>query len=390
MKYVFPHIETLQDVLPIIQDRKEFILVDKQDYKIVNYVLAGLETFPQVTNRETAILRECRGLVFDKKDRLIARRLHKFFNVGERDETQSHMVDISQQHRILEKLDGSMITPLPIGDLVRFGTKMGITDTAMNAEEFIAKNMNILDFSKWLLKLGFTPIFEWCSRKNRIVIDYPEDRLVLLAVRNTVTGEYEPYEKLQEWRDIFGLDIVNMKEGSIASMESFIQDSRGLENAEGWVIRFEDGHMLKIKGDWYVKVHKTKDMIGTEKNVIDLIVNEKLDDVKQLLQQEDNRRLSKFETQFWHEFNQNNARLQDVYEKLQTVTKGDKKTFAVEYASNFDPVTRSMFFALWNKPGVDLRQIMLATIARNTGTQTRIDQVRVLWNGVKWDNTTQG
>jgi hypothetical protein len=35
-----------------------------------------------------------------------------------------------------------------------------------------------------------TPIFEWCSRNQRIVVDYPEDMLVLTAVRDNIEGVY--------------------------------------------------------------------------------------------------------------------------------------------------------------------------------------------------------
>ena len=34
---------------------------------------------------------------------------------------------------------------------------------------------------------GFTPLFEWCSRRSKIVVDYPEDQLVLTGL---VTADF--------------------------------------------------------------------------------------------------------------------------------------------------------------------------------------------------------
>lgn len=51
--------------------------------------------------------RECRGLIFcAETHKVISRRLHKFFNIGELPETQAELIDITRPHIILEKMDG--------------------------------------------------------------------------------------------------------------------------------------------------------------------------------------------------------------------------------------------------------------------------------------------
>lgn len=87
----------------------------------------------------------------------------------------------------------SMITPIPVDGNIRWGTKMGVTDVALGAEEFVAKNPQYQELAKWCIQNKKTPIFEWVSRKQRIVIDYEEDNLILIAIRDNVTGEYMPY-----------------------------------------------------------------------------------------------------------------------------------------------------------------------------------------------------
>ena len=192
MNYEFPTIRTIDDVLPHISGRSEFIIAERPYGKIINYVVAMADTFDMAGPEDlgAAIRRECRGLKFYPDGTIAARAFHKFFNMGEREETQPHRIDFSRDHTIMTKLDGSMIHPMKVGDRIRWMSKMGITDVALQAEEFIFINTKYLSFASWCIENQLTPIFEWCSRKQKIVIDYPEDSLTLLAVRHNITGEY--------------------------------------------------------------------------------------------------------------------------------------------------------------------------------------------------------
>lgn len=396
MRYEFPLIQHLDDVRPAIAGRDEFIIAEREWGYVVNYMVAMADTFPEVktaggsakmreeATRHKAIRRECRGLLFDKTGKIMARRLHKFFNINERDETQFHAIDFNQPHVILEKLDGSMITPVVTDAGLRWGTKMGITEVSMGAEEFVAHNPHYAKFAADLIGRGLTPIFEWCSRKQRIVVDYPEDRLVLIAVRNTVTGEYMSYEALETFAEMLDIDVVKSYEGNAANMENLMAETKDAEGIEGWIIRFDDGHMLKIKGEWYLRIHKTKDNLTFEKNVVDLLVNDKMDDAKAFMMDEDRHRVEKFEQEFWHGFN-NCAHVTAI--QLDTVRKhfgGDRKRFAIEHANMLQPIIRSVMFACWDSEK-SVRDELLNTVRKNTGTQTKIDSVRFLWGGHKWN-----
>jgi hypothetical protein len=52
---------------------------------------------------------------------------------------------------------------------------------------------------------------------------------------------------------------------SSENIQEYVNRSRLDENREGDIIRFEDGHMVKCKNDWYVRIHKTKDIIQKSK-----------------------------------------------------------------------------------------------------------------------------
>lgn len=385
MDYQFPRIEHLNDVLPAIEGRDEFIVAQREWGTVVNYLVNMSDTFPEVDSPEMALRRECRGLLFYPDGRIMSRRLHKFFNVNERDETAAHKVDLSKPHVILEKLDGSMITPVVTFAGLRWGTKMGITDVSMQAEEFVARNPKYDHFARSFVTQECTPIFEWCSRKQRIVIDYPEDRLVLIAIRMNVSGEYLDYKDMVFVANEFGIDVVRAYAGTTANMEHLIEETRVTEGMEGWIIRFDDGQMLKVKGEWYLRIHKTKDGLSLEKNLIDLLINEKLDDVKPFMLDEDRQRVEIFENTFWTGINET----VELYERFfaERVLAGnlDRKRFALELMPQVmkeDPFIKDMVFGQFS--GKNVRDMVLDTVRRNVGTQTKVDYVRPLWRGARW------
>ena len=137
MNYKFPDINHIDDVVPHIEDRPEFKVMVKDWYTVINYMVAFEDTFSLIRERShhnMKMRRECRGLIFDTKTgQLISRPYHKFFNAGERDETQLSKINLYEPHVVLEKLDGSMIRPIPTKEGFRLATKAGITDVTMNA-----------------------------------------------------------------------------------------------------------------------------------------------------------------------------------------------------------------------------------------------------------------
>lgn len=193
MHYQFPVIRHISDVLPHIEGREEFVVAERDFGTVINYVVATANTFDMNGPDDLggAIRRECRGLKFFPNGEIGARPFHKFFNVGEREETQPHEIVMSQSHTIMEKLDGSMIHPMMVNGYIRWMTKMGITEVSMQAEEFIVKNTKYKNFSAWCINEGLTPIFEWTSPFNQIVLPYEKENLTLLAVRDNITGEYK-------------------------------------------------------------------------------------------------------------------------------------------------------------------------------------------------------
>ena len=380
--YNFPTIHHIHDIKWAIEDCDEIIIAERDEYDVVNYIVQTDTTFPDVTGSvedmvKASIRRECRGLIFDKNGVLISRPLQKFFNAGEREETRIENIDFSKPHKILEKLDGSLVRPIRIGDNWRLGTKMGITDVAMQAEEFIADKPNYKKFFEFCENFGggFTPIFEWCSRKQRIVIDYPIDELVLIAVRDNYSGEYLVYEMLEKISRDFDLGIVRQFPGTMRSMQELIDHTRGQEGIEGYVVRFDDGMMVKIKGDWYVQIHKAKEKIGREKNLIAMLLDNNVDDVKPFLLKEDLVRLDKFEHEFFAGIHNTVYELVGAYNEHHRINRRDfALTIQEQLPSNWLPIMFKMY------DGVNCLEALIDTIRKNLSTQKKIDSVRWIFN----------
>jgi len=377
MNYEFPKIAHIDDVLPAIKDVPEFNIMEKEGYTVINYMVAGTETFPPITSKEDAIRRECRGIIFDQNGNIMARRYHKFFNIGEREETLPGKIDFSKPHVILEKLDGSMITPMIMDGVVRWGTKAGLTDVSAQVEEFLKNDVSdYTGFVRQIISKGYTPIFEWCSRKQRIVIDYPKDQLVLTAIRDTIHGEYVNYETMKWFVSDWDIPVVEkVFDSKVENIEEFIEKVRNSKVGEGCVIRFDDGHMLKLKTDYYIAIHKAKDALSSERKMVEVLFQGGLDDLKAVLNPEDRLQIEIYESAFWRTFNENLDLLRILENKFVGM---DRKTFALEFAPAFHPLIRAMIFNLMDGKKT-APEILLATYIKNITNNKKFADLKHLF-----------
>lgn len=387
MNYQFPDINHIDDVIPHIEDWQEFRVMEKGWYTVINYMVAFDETFSLVRSRShynMRMRRECRGLIFDTETgQLLSRPYHKFFNVGERDETDINKINLYEPHVVLEKLDGSMIRPIPTKEGFRLATKAGVTDVAMNAEVFIADKLEYRKFILDMISCGMTPIFEWVSRKNRIVVDYPEDNLILTAIRWNGDGSYVPYHEMVEYQTDFNIPVVKAIAGDETNLQKVVDHIRKWDDGEGVVIRFDSGHMCKIKCDDYVLRHKSKEQINQEKNVLQIILEDAVDDVLPLLTQEDANRLKAFQTAFWASVEDLASEMADLYNGGNQMYP-DRKDFATKFVQKMVlPIHAPIMYTM--KGGKGSRATIVDMISKSLTNQNKIDDNRWLWGHLKWN-----
>ncbi len=269
----FAQINHIDDLKDLMKDHPEFGIVKQQNgYQVVSYFIAGDESF------DSMIARECRGITFDRDGKIVCRPLHKFFNVGERQETQINILPWDKVVRVMDKRDGSMINTCIVDGKVLVKTKRSFTsDVAIVAQKWFDAHPEYLEFAEDAFILGFTPTFEYTSPSNRIVLSYQQEEMTLLHVRNMVTGEYMSQFQLETLCDLYGMTLVDSF--TVQNISEFLSKAKDTSGIEGWVIQFEDGEMVKLKTEEYLKHHRTITFVR-ERDIAEMVLDEMIDDVK--------------------------------------------------------------------------------------------------------------
>lgn len=358
-------INHIDEVMPHINDRTDFIVAHRDGYSVIDYVYSLADSF------DDPMRLECRGIKFASDGSTLARPLHKFFNIGERPDTQANLLDFSQPHSVMEKMDGSMIHPAVVNGQVVFMTRMGHTDVAKKAERHLTPELR--DICAGLLMGGATPIFEFTAPDNRIVVRYEESALTLLAVRNTVGGEYWPRSLLEGT----GLRVVPVH-GTGETGAEFTAYARAVLGFEGFVVRFDNGLWVKAKGDDYVLKHKAKDSILQEKNILQLVLSGGLDDVLPLLDESDAD-----DARSYRESIENGIRstAQELSRFVAANQNVPQKEFALDHVKKLPKLLQPLAFTV--RKGVDGNEAVRAYIIANATSQTRVDECRDL-HGARW------
>ena len=402
MTYEFPYITNISDVLPAIEGRDEFVVADKGDYTIIQYSVVMSDTFPDVETdfdefsssvdpNIAKIRRECRGIIFDSVTGDIIRRpFFKFFNINEREETQLHNLDFSKEHWVDTKLDGSMIAVFAHEGKLVWGTKMVAPDFHDMIEKFVeSSDIDYVGFCWTLINDGYTPIFEWMHPQKRIVIDYgKEPVLTLLAVRHMVTGVFADINNpvIAE----FNIPVVE-QHSKVTDPKAFMEYVHDLKNAEGFVIRWDNGHRVKIKAHEYLQIHKAKEAILQDRNIVECILDEKLDDIKAHLPAEDRDRLTQFESTINFDIAR---RVRLIGMKLEYLRERgiDRKTFAIDptHSVGVDAFMRPIIFKNFDNDiisGLRIVEDVRSTIRNNLTKTVKYEAIRDAWfPGVKYND----
>ena len=317
---------------------------------------------PEHLVRNYLLRRDLRGIKFSlKTGNIICRPWHKFFNVGEREETFFNKIDMSQPHELYDKLDGSMISSLVADDgNLYYTSKKGVTAICGPVHEYVRlSNYDYNGFCLELINKGFTPIFEWCSRKQRIVLDYPVDKLIVTSVRSMQGGYYLKLEEISDIANHFNVPYAKPENINITNIKELCDYTEKLIGLEGFVLRIGDDR-FKIKAEEYRRIHKTLEGIVFEKDIISLICNNTLDDVIPHLSLDIASIVKSYEEKVIKNIVEESKNLinmtLDVYGRFP-----NKKDFAL-YIANFPSEKKPFMFHIYE-------------IIKNNNTHTIIDDV---------------
>ena len=131
---------------------------------------------------------------------------------------------------------------------------------------------------------------------------------------------------------------------------------------EGIVVRFQSGHMVKVKTKDYVERHNLLDDIRFDHKIIGLVLAEKIDDKLPMLDEADVARVNRVTDNFWNEFELKLKFLQALCDIAGHEFGMDRKRIALEM--QVEKENKSFIFGVAN--GRNLREELLKKVIAST------------------------
>ena len=236
-------------------------------------------------------VRNFRGTVFDlKTKKLLAIPYFKFFSINQNNWSSYNMVKNWKIDKIYEKIDGSLVYFYIIDNKLVCRTKRSCNNSQTNiAYNIVNNNKKLKDWIYFVIQeLNCTPMFELISPRNKIIVNYTNEDLIFLSIRN------------MESYDIIYPEIKHITSGEL-SKEFFIspeittiypiknnynniyeilkENENYVDNselAEGYVVLFTNGELVKFKNKQYVELTKYKKYLTNDSKIAQLYFNKSL------------------------------------------------------------------------------------------------------------------
>lgn len=211
---------------------------------VYNYT-AGAQGLP--IKDWTPALCDCRGLILDAQGEVVGRPFKKFWNY----EQVLDQIPSDLPFTVWEKLDGSLgIVCNYRGNLVVATRGSFESDQAKFATKWLAEQL-----PGWVPLEGLTYLAEIIYPENRIVVDYGDvHALKLLAVMDADGTESLATFYAEKWDKAQAYTAPK----HIAELFNGVRD-----NAEGYVVRWDNGFRSKVKFEEYCRLHRLITQVST-------------------------------------------------------------------------------------------------------------------------------
>ncbi|WP_010245611.1 T4 RnlA family RNA ligase [Acetivibrio cellulolyticus] len=304
------------------------------DFIIIRYGMD--EMHESMWTDSESIFRECRSVVIDvANEQLVLAPFRKFFNLNEVEENKFESVQNEIKNaksvEITDKLDGSMQSARYYnGDIFLSGSMAldrnsswrlsdGYSKLTQNHKDMIVENPE------------YTFIFEYISVKDAHVVFYsPEDEgMYLIGMRNVFTGKQLAYKDVKSFAEKYDVPMTKIEN---KDFEDIIKDAKRFKSTEkeGWVLNI-DGHMIKLKCDDYVQLHRVLNRFSSVNTIIKNIADGTFDDLISKVPENYLGRINQVAKLIYEYMKNTNKNIEDYYIKA---PKQDRKEYMVWVTNN--------------------------------------------------------
>lgn len=237
----------------IIKPYVEKGLVEAKRHSSLPLTIYNYSRECQFSQAWDAVTLQCRGIIIDDSDVIVARAFDKFFNYEEvRDSGEIPLHD--EYVYFQEKMDGSLGILFYYADDWHMATKGSFeSDQAKTGLSILNAKYDLSKFHKTL-----TYICEIIYPENRIVVDYGEEKIMFLSA--SAEGRELSWSTAKAMFHSSGIleeDIVPTIMESISHSVFKSYKDRNDIGKEGFVLRFHpSNYRMKIKFEEYVRLHR--------------------------------------------------------------------------------------------------------------------------------------
>ncbi len=194
-----------------------------------------------------------RGLFIGKNDEIYARSYDKFFNIGERSETESHNLakNLWFPIKIFKKYNGFLGIVGLKDDEVLYLSK---SSNSSIFAELVKKHLQKYEEKLLpILKEWYSFIFEICDKTDEHIVEENERPILLDIVKNSYEYEKLDYSYIENfsknsWLECKKLEcIVNNEQ----ELQEFLQNAKSVKH-EGFILEWATGFMTKTKSLHYL------------------------------------------------------------------------------------------------------------------------------------------
>jgi len=247
--------------------------------------------YDQIESPKThPIVRDCRALTLEKDTwKVIGRSFRRFFNWGELQDEMTQF-DFSD-FKVDSKEDGSLIVGFFYDDKWHFNTRASFGYSTLQFTNFTwhdvicqAVNKKSLDEVGDGLNPEWSYVFELVSPYNKVVRQYKEPAMYLLAAFHNESGREMTISELNEVAEKMGCNTP--QQFCFSSIEEIISYLNKIGESdptfEGVVIRDCNGMRYKVKNPTYLSLHRMRgegDNLYNPKHQIAIILAGEFDEI---------------------------------------------------------------------------------------------------------------